>query len=164
MKLQPLKQWICDGCGKIIKDIEDGYIEYIEGVEGNHYKAKDFRIVHHASKSPKKPDGNCYKYEKTGTWNTIALSEFVGNNGLAQLLTLIDIGPIHSPQFSGPHVQDLREWTDFCRRLHFPYYEEARLHWENAQADGYFDGKNEVAIYLPETLKALINIYEARNE
>ena len=45
------------------------------------------------------------------------------------------------------------------RRLTIPYYEEARLYWSRAEADGFFDGANEVWLYMPHNLEALIERY-----
>ena len=54
------------------------------------------------------------------------LSEFVGVHGLLVLSSWIDVEKWHNPNYDGPHVRDLREWTSLFRRLHIPYYEEAR--------------------------------------
>jgi hypothetical protein len=43
--------------------------------------------------------------------------------------------------------------------VQLPYYEEARFYWNDARRDGYFTGANEVWIYLPSTLKELIQLY-----
>lgn len=56
-------------------------------------------------------------------------------------------------------VRDVREFVEFARRLTIPHYEEARKYWSSANSDGFFYGGNEIWIYLPQTLKSLIERY-----
>ena len=159
-KMEPLKQWICDTCHGLIRCPEDGYVEWLHG-EDPPYNVRGFRIVHHAPASPRKPDGDCYLYTKHAGRNDLDLKGFVGPLGLVRLLSFIDVGPYHQREYGTHRVDDLRGWTEVFRRLHLPYYEEARLHWYKALEDGYFDGCNEVWLYMPETLKTLIERYGA---
>ena len=79
--------------------------------------------------------GDCYYDSEAGMGDP--LSEFVGVHGLLVLSSWIDVGKWHNPNYDGPHVRDLREWTSLFRRLRIPYYEEARHY------TGQFDmGKN----------------------
>lgn len=78
---------------------------------------------------------------------------------MAELLRFVDVGEYHEPDFAGPHVTDLREWTELVRRLSIPHYEEARLYWSRARSDGYFDGANEIIIYSEGFLKGMIEKY-----
>jgi len=75
------------------------------------------------------------------------------------MLAFLDVGPHHQAEYGGPEVRSVRELTELFRRLHLPYYEEARLHWDKADSDGFFEGANEHWIYLPATLKRLIEKY-----
>jgi hypothetical protein len=84
----------------------------------------------------------------------------VGTDGFVTLLAELDPGPYHAPQYAGPDVRDVREWVELCRRLHTPYYEEARLYWKDALQDGFFEGDNEARMYLPRRLKSLIEKYK----
>lgn len=68
----------------------------------------------------------------------------------------LDPGSRHTPEYLGPKLRDLREWVELYRRLHIPYYEEAREYWDRADERGYFDGANELWTYLPDNLKRLI--------
>ena len=45
MKLIPVKQWICDGCKKIIEKPEEGVLVYEESGADN-IKARNFKLVH----------------------------------------------------------------------------------------------------------------------
>jgi hypothetical protein len=152
--LKPLEQFVCDTCGEIIHSPDEGYVEWIEDLQDR--PARGFRIVHHARKSPRSPGGKCYQYEQVEGRSDLSLRDFVGPRGVVTLLAFIDAGEI-DPNYSGPQVRDLREWTELARRLLIPYYEEARLHWGDARESGFFAGANEVSPYMPEHLQALID-------
>ena len=57
-------------------------------------------------------------------------------------------------------LPEMRSFVDTVRRLHIPYYEEARQYFSKVDADGQFSGQNEVSVFLPETCKAIIERYE----
>lgn len=153
MRMKPLKQWICDTCGEIIEKPEDGYVQFHRNAD---LVIDDFIIVHHLSASPFKQNNKqgCYRFS-----SDCDLASFLGDNGLVRLHALIDPGPYHSPEYR-EYVADIRKWSELYRRLHLPYYEEARLYWDRAMSDGFFGGANEVFIYLPDNLKAMIEYYE----
>lgn len=155
--MTPLQQWTCDNCGELIKRVQDGYVEwFLDGANKN----CGFRIVHHAPASPRKRDGgDCYAYTKHPGRLDLALDHFVGPLGVLMMISLIDVGPLLEPNFRGPWVSDLREWVELFRRLHLPDYEEARRHWSDAQAEGFFDGANEISPYMPESLRAVVERY-----
>ncbi|MDH5468489.1 MAG: hypothetical protein OEY25_13820, partial [Candidatus Aminicenantes bacterium] len=45
--LEPLKQWICDSCGQVIKTPEDGYVEWlVESEETSFSFQYGFKIIH----------------------------------------------------------------------------------------------------------------------
>jgi hypothetical protein len=164
-KLIPSRQWICDSCCEVIQKPEHGYLEWKRDPEqgsGPRHRA-GFRIVHHALHSPhrtekhQRGDGtNCY-YKKSDRGGDFELTHFLGPDGLVALTAWIDVGEEKDPEYSGPAV-DLREWTVLFRRLHVPYYEEARQYFDRASRD-HFGESNEVTFYLPETLKAMIEEY-----
>jgi Fe2+ or Zn2+ uptake regulation protein len=60
--LKPLSQWICDRCNKVIESPSAGWIEWLSD-ENN--KNSGFKIVHHASFSPRGPSADCYHYSHT---------------------------------------------------------------------------------------------------
>lgn len=162
MKLKPLEQWICDNCGQLIENTEHGWLEWLSEQGARQLPYHGFKIVHHASHSPRKPYGNCYFYDEPPKGQSkmdLPLREFVSSRGIVQLLSFIDVGPHHAKSFRGPYVKDLREWTELFRRLMLPYYEEARMHWGKADADGFFNEANEIWIYLPDILKEVIKLY-----
>lgn len=147
MRIEPLKQWICDTCGELISCPEDGFLEIGHGADG---AITDMRIVHHMKSSPR---GNCYK----GYSGTIQLNHLIGEHGIVQLLSLLDPGEDFCDY--RPRVENVRKYAEIFRRLSVPYYEEARLYWDEAKADGFFDGANEVWTFLPEHLKELCETY-----
>lgn len=154
----PLKQWICDTCCEIIKSPEEGWVEWLQDKSDPH-KAYDFRIEHHATYSPHAlGGGNCYKYDQN--WNRAGnpLSSFVGEDGLAYLLSFLDSGRYISPDYNGPEVSDIRGFVELIRRLHMPYYKEARHFFDAASDDGFFDDVSG-HILRPERLKQIIEIY-----
>lgn len=157
MKLELLKQWVCDVCGKIIEKPEDGYVQFHKDNNG---KYDDFIIVHHLLASPRKniSQNGCYIYDLD-----LDLESFLGEKGIGYLLSFLDPGPYHVPDFKS-RVSNIRKWVELMRRLHVPYYEEARLYWNRASADGYFYDSNEIYIYSPENLKDMIEHYEKEDE
>jgi len=151
--LAPLRQWLCDACGEIIRSPEAGMVEWLAGVDN---KRSGFRIVHRAAHSPRRPDGSC---GYTGPGNAdLSLDVLVGEVGMPLLLSFLDVGSARAG-CSGPWVEDAREFVDLTRRLTIPYYEEARTLWRAARADGYFEKMDESEMYLPRMLEELVRKY-----
>ena len=90
----------------------------------------------------------------------VQLTDFLGDMGTINLLRMLDIGIYHSPVYKGPSAINLREFMEIARRLTLPYYEEARQWWTKAINDGYFSESNEVSIYMPKSLKLMIEYYQ----
>jgi len=63
----------------------------------------------------------------------IVRKKFCDVNGLAKLLAMLQYKKLENPD----------ELAEIIRRIHVPYYEEARLYWDTAKADGYFIDANE---------------------
>lgn len=147
--LKPLENWICDHCGDVIDSAAKGYVEWIDS--GGH--ASEFKIIH--------AGGQCHHHLQRAGLSDSSLKDFVGPLGLVNLLRVLDVGTYHNPTFSGPHIAqpEIRPYVEVFRRLHLPYYEEARLYWGDAIQDGEFDGINEVAIFMPEKLERIVERY-----
>ena len=162
MKLEPLEQFFCDSCGEIILTPEEGWVEWIGNTFDAKYLTYGYRIVHHASASPRKEEGmDCYNYTKQIGVNDRNLKSFMGDNILIALYNFLDKGSHKRQNYLGPDVEDMREFVDFMRRLTIPYYEEARLYWDMGIKDGYFTKQNAFVIFSPEFLQSLIEEYEA---
>jgi hypothetical protein len=153
MKLKPLKQWICDTCGQVIEKPADGYVIFDRN---NKFQYQKFQIVHHLPESPLKDNPNgCYD---PNLKLSMPLETFLGDAGKAYLLTMLDVGKYIQEEYR-QQVSSIREWVELFRRVQLPYYEEARLYWDRAYADGFFVGANEYWPYMPENLKLLIKHY-----
>jgi hypothetical protein len=138
--LKSLEQWICDRCGQVIEEPNQGSVEWID--DSKTHKASGFKIVHQSSYAPH-DNGECYHYSDHPGRLEDRLEEFIGQNGMVMLLSFLDIGPYLEADYQGPRVKDMREFVEFTRRLTVPYYEEARLYWNQAEQDGLFDGADE---------------------
>ena len=153
--LVPLKQWICDSCGKIINSAEDGWVEWLSGKE-TFNSCYGFKIVHNDGSSPQ-GKGACFPYRKEQGSSSDLLDRFMGEKGYVNLLSFLDWGPYVIPEYKGPRVKDIREFIEFMRRLTVPYYEEARMFFKEALADGDLDPSSVGMIYDPEDLKRIVD-------
>jgi hypothetical protein len=102
--LKPLTEWICDACGETIEAPENGYVEW--QMAGN--RRFGFRIVHHATRSPRRNNGgNCY-YTTSERGGDMSLDRVVGPSGLAVLTSWLDIGSFNEIVFSGQRARSPR--------------------------------------------------------
>ncbi len=153
--LEPLKQWVCDSCGEIINSAEDGWVEWLDGEE-EFNSCYGFKIVHNDGSSPR-GKGGCFHYSEKQGPSDIQLDHFMGDKGYVYLLSFLDWGPYVIPEYKGPRVKDIREFIEFMRRLTIPYYEEARMFFKEALADGDLDPSSVDMIYDPEDLKRIVD-------
>jgi hypothetical protein len=134
MKLKPMKQFICDECGEIIKKIEDGWFEWIDKTGNDIY---GFRIVHIHGASPRIKTGrNCHYPEYLGICDN-PLKKFTGADGLGYLLSFFD-----------RNLRDPKEVIEIIRRLHIPYYEEARGFLKRAIEEGFISCWDDTQVIL----------------
>jgi len=113
-------------------------------------KYHDYKIIHQ-----KKCDIKAFPC-------SAALKDFMGERGLAYLLSKLSIGPIKEALNQGSHCQvtNFDEFVDFMRRVQTPFYEEARRQFKNPDLlDDYYDS-NEVAPYCPSDLEKIIKNYD----
>jgi hypothetical protein len=154
-RLTPLRQWICDRCGQVIRSADDGWLEWLSDANG---KAHSFKIVHHAQASPRGERG-CYFHENHPDLMDMHLDGFVGEHA-SVLFSFLDVGPMHDKDGKDvPQCRNVREVVELMKRLTVPYYEEARQYWGVALEDGFFEGANENWPYLPKNLKLLVKSY-----
>jgi len=147
-------QWICDRCGDVIKTPEDGWVHWRRDKDR---RVHAIELLHHLKASPKGGMRGCYPEPMQ---QDAHLNVMLGPRGIVRLLSMMDVGTYHDPALKHVGgVDDVRNWTEVFRRLHVPYYEEARLYFDRARADGHLDGINEVALYLPDTLKDIVDAY-----
>jgi len=126
MKIKPLTQFICDECGELIEKVEDGWLEWFNGFENPNH---GFRIVHIDGASPRrKTGGNCY-YPESGKVSDSLLNYFTQIDGLYRLLSFFKRNLVYP-----------NEMAEIIRRIHIPYYEEARIYMDKAIRDGFYEG------------------------
>jgi hypothetical protein len=163
--LRPLKQFICDTCRQIINKPEEGWIEWISNrnPKTGTNEIHSFNIVHHSSSShlARTNSKTCYQHKGKSGRRDIPLNDFINeNHKMSNILSMLDVGPYHNPDYKGTEITDLRQYVEIMRRLTIPYYEEARQYWEKAQDDGYFDGCTETGIYGIDSLKLSVEKYK----
>lgn len=160
----PLKQWICDTCGELIPLPEAGYVEWLD--DGAELGARDFYVVHHGPASPKHPQGHCYQHEDHKDRRDLPVDRFLGDAGLSYLLSFLDHGKEFDPK--GKHPPRVkggnREWVELVRRLHLPYFEEARQYFNEAKADGMIGDYGPDQFYDAEILKGVIKQYRKQRD
>jgi len=150
--LEPLRQFICDNCGKIITPPKEGVVEWLEEGDSTMYNSQyGFKIVHYNQK--------CYFYPDPKYPNSmsIPLEYFLGEKGYICILSFLDTGPLIMEKYKGPRVKNMREFVELMRRLTLPYYEEARLYFGNLRADDDFE--LDSPIYEQDNLKKIIQKY-----
>ena len=151
--LAPLRQWLCDACGEVIRSPEAGMVEWLAGADN---KRSGFQIVHRPLDSPRSEAGGCGYPDSAGA--DLSLDVLVGEVGMPLLLSFLDVGS-NRAGCAGPWVEDAREFVELTRRLTIPYYEEARTLFRAARADGYFEGMDDSRMFLPRTLEDLVRKY-----
>lgn len=138
--LRPLEQFVCDVCGDLIENVEDGYVIY----RCENYRDCGFKIIH---------QGRC---DDNKAPKSEALKEFLGARGLIMLTGFLSPGPIII-NLTHPEIDEspksLDEFTDFFRRVQVPFYEEARQKFNQPGLLHEFHGDNELFPYFEETLR-----------
>lgn len=154
--LEPLQQFICDTCGQIIQRPEEGWLEWLYDIENQ--TVEDFRIVHHKMSSPLDGREGCYQHGDSLNRADDHLHN-IQRLLIPELLMHLDIGPYHAPDGPTNRVRDMRNYVEVFRRLTIPYYEEARIFWDQAIANGDFAGYNELTPYIEDSLREIIENY-----
>ena len=94
---------------------------------------------------------------------SLPLDDFIGDRGLNELLSFLSHGMIkrYQGQTSGlaNRIKDFDEFVDFFRRLQFPNYESARVHFRNIELLDDFKDENEISPYLEDGLAKIISKY-----
>lgn len=141
--MTPLASWICDSCQNEIDNPSGALVVWRMDSEF-HYG--DFRIVH---KGPRcDPERDMLSLE---------LSDFVGANGLALLLSWLSLGPIRRGE-KRQRIVDMDKFVDLVRRLHTPAYEEARQYFGMGTVRDAYVESREDAPYVPASLKHIIEM------
>lgn len=139
MKVIPLKQWICDSCGKIIKKPKDGWYEwYSEWYSDSETTLHTgFRIVHH---HPDCMYDDKALHQQNRSEHSLPLSYVVGSAGRSAGFGYFLFSIVLTEKKEVYKLADIEEYIEIIRRLYLPYWEEARLYWDNALKYGFHDG------------------------
>lgn len=133
-------QWICDVCHQLIESVDHGYVIWKSESRGPDHS---FKIVHQSTCDLDDHD------------SSNALRDYVGLDGLNNLLSFLSPGPVRLRFEKTPRVSipDLDDFVDFIRRLQIPNYDLARSRFRHPQFLEDFREANEVLPYRIDTLK-----------
>ena len=92
--LKPLEQFICDTCGCVIENLDDGWIEWESSFENGGAVNKNFRICHR--------DMKCQKLSNHSNCSDKPLRDICGDKTHAFLYSHLDIGPYHQNIYNKP--------------------------------------------------------------
>jgi hypothetical protein len=110
--IEPLTRWTCDDCGHDVSSTNGLLMFQNDPTES--FLAYEFRIMHASGCQP-----------DSDSTVTDELESYLGEDGLATLLGYLTAGPGRADEH-GIAVRDMDEFVDLIRRLHTPYYEQAR--------------------------------------
>jgi len=152
--------WICDTCGEPIEKASDGWVEWLmERVDDDKWIGRGLRLVHHYPASARGSDSRCqyhgeaeYKRNQSIV-NDQSLEDFLGPDGLMQLLSFIADGKI-------PTVEVL----EMIKRLHIPGYEHARLHFSAALAEVAFEPNTLKDYYWQSDISAVLEFANRQHD
>jgi len=130
MKLKPLKQYICDSCGKLIEKPEDGWWEYLHDTKTD--LVSGFRIVHHRVQCMYRGQELRHKNKMVGD---LDLNSMLASGGFGHMLHWLELSETRKLSLR----IEITEFTEIMRRLYLPYWEEARQYWEQAFSEGFHD-------------------------
>lgn len=149
--IMPEHTWICDRCGQPIEKVEEGWIEWLVLQEGNSSVGKGLRLVHHFQSGSRAALQSCQynqeqERERDGSHvNDSPLEEFLGPDGLMELLSLLDLNRL-------PKAEVL----EMIKRLHVPGYEEARQYFDAALHEGVFEPNRPPGFYSQSDITAVL--------
>lgn len=142
--IKAIDRWKCDTCGQQTT-ISDGIL-FWRG-DGRKDPITDFRITH---------KGQCDPGDEAGFMAFMPLDHMMGADGQQILLSFLSAGPLIGK--GKGRMMDHDAFVDVFRRLHTPWYEEARpALLGDHRLHNILDGANEYAPYLPEELKKIAN-------
>jgi len=147
---KPLTTWYCDSCGGPITDLTQSLLTWDTDDTG---RATEFRIVH---KSMGGRQCDPYRAPSPRFTSSNELSNYVGADGLAALLSFLSAGPLIGKTASFPRVADFDQFVDVVRRLQTPWYEEARSHFAEEEVRDALEDASETLPYLSDVLRRIV--------
>ena len=154
--------WICDGCGEPIKNVADGWVEWVErnDIETGRLVGRDLRLVHHLPASPRRHNFPGCQFDQKAEdrrdgshVHDLGLTEFVGPDGLMRALALISEQRLPTPQV-----------LELIKRLHIPGYEHARHHFARAISAGVFEPNTPKGFHWQRDIEATLCFVKERGE
>lgn len=144
-------KWYCDSCGEAITDPNLSLATWREDKDLRGY---DYRIVH------KNTGGrSCDPGSPAGFRASTEVSNYLGADGLAELLAHLSLGPlIASSGDSLCRVADMDGFVDLIRRMQAPYYEEARRHFGCEAVRQEYGDANQMLPYTPRSLQHIATL------
>ena len=141
--------WICDTCGQPITQPKAGWVEWIQVNGGSdQWYARDMRLVHGA------PESQCQfnqakEYQKDhGTEAGRPLADFVGPNGLMNLLD----------RAADPAYKNI-DITELIKRIQVPGYDLAKRCFDQAIQEGVIELNGPKGFYNQNQIEAVISHY-----
>lgn len=144
----PLTIWYCDGCGKAIREMEQGVVGWRTNADLKYYR---FLVLHKI---------DCLTASGSDRWRE--LQAFPGIDGLSYVLGWLSQGPINQNLGREMYCSlvDLDEYADLMRRLYIPHYEEARRHFNDSRVREYHQNSDEFTPYTVEQFMRLFDLVE----
>ncbi|MGC1276297.1 MAG: hypothetical protein WBC44_21550 [Planctomycetaceae bacterium] len=146
--IPPTQTWNCDSCRQPIAGHEGGWVEwqtFQQAEDGNPSRGIGIRIVHRHGLGR---DGTCQynSHRRDGFMvSDGALSEFVGPDGLMDLLELIQKEELPAS-----------EVIELIKRIHVPGYEASRPHLNEAIRNGIIEINREDGFYSQDQLMSVL--------
>lgn len=142
--------WRCDVCGEDVDADPDGNEGYVVWAGAREPGAGEIRIIHKV---------RCDI--STRLTHSLPLTDFLGPDGLAKLLSMIAWGPVHEDEDDVPERPlqrrlPLNTWADFVRRVQIPGYEEVRPDYLNGTYRRHAPDASESYPYLQSSIASFI--------
>lgn len=139
-----MEKLTCDSCGQEIKNVQDGWVEWISFAERDK-TGQGLRLVHKNSRN----NSLCQydqraEYDKHGgILSDNALEQFIGPDGLMRLLVMISENELSKA-----------EVLEMIKRLHIPGYDQAKNYFDEAICNGYFEPNMPPRFYWQSDIAA----------
>jgi hypothetical protein len=79
-------------------------------------------------------------------------------------MSMLSYGPLKDHPMDTEHLPEIDPFVDLVRRLHVPFYEEARIRFANRDLIEGWSDANEALPYCVEKLQGFIERYPATYE
>jgi len=165
--LKNFSQFVCDECGALIESPFEGLVEWESKMDDDgRMIASGFRIVHNLPTSPLRgiKDEGCYRYSQKSPFREARRLNFIYPVSSHFIISFLNPGCFHSlspeSHLNSCRIVDFYEFADLARRLTIPYYEEARIYFEEALAEG-INICDEETVFGERNLQRIIQRYSS---